>query len=388
MSAPDQPRVLLLHNRYRFEGGEERSLALQQRALANAGVEHRLLERRSEDTPRVRAAGALLRGGADEDEVARAVSELGADVVHVHNMQPLFGPRALAAARSSGARVILHLHNARLFCAIGVAARDGAPCYRCHGRNTLPGLVLNCRGSLPEAAAYAAGLARHQPLALRSADRFVAPSRWAAGLLARLGVPADKLDVLTHYLPAEEISADSRAHQGRYVLAAGRLAPEKGFDLAIAAAARASVPLWIAGDGPDREELESQAKALNAPVEFLGAVPREQMPDLLRGAAGLLLSSRSNEFSPFSVLEAMGAGLPVIATRSGGVPGLIGRDRCVRLGDGVALAARLSDLWSDPDGRRSEGERLLARVRGQHSERRYLTDLLAIYGSSRRTPAQ
>ena len=45
MSAPGQPRVLLLHNRYRFEGGEERSLALQQRALANAGIAHRLLER-------------------------------------------------------------------------------------------------------------------------------------------------------------------------------------------------------------------------------------------------------------------------------------------------------------------------------------------------------
>lgn len=388
MSASDQPRILLLHNRYRFEGGEERSVALQQRALTNAGITHRLLERRSDDASRSQAAVALLRGGAEEEGVARAVRELDADIVHAHNMQPLIGPRGLAAARGAGARVVLHLHNARLFCAIGVAARRGAPCFRCHGRNTLPGLVLNCRGSLPEAAVYAAGLARHQPLALASADRFVAPSRWAAGQLARLGIPADRIDVLTHYLPADEISADSRAHQGRYVLAAGRLAPEKGFDLAIEAAARARVPLWIAGDGPDRAELERQAKALNAPVQMLGAVPREQMPELLRGAAALLLSSRSHEFSPFSVLEAMGAGLPVIATRSGGVPGLIGRDRCVRLGDGVALAARLTDLWSDPDARRQEGERLLARVRGQHSERRYLSDLLAIYGSSRRAPAQ
>src|SRR4029079_11088119 len=105
---------------------------------------------------------------------------------------------------------------------------------------------------LPGAGAYAAVLALPQPLALASADRFVAPSRWAAGQLARLGVPADRLDVLTHYLPAEEGAPDSRAHQGRYVLAAGRLAPEKGFDLAIEAAARASVPLWIAGDGPER----------------------------------------------------------------------------------------------------------------------------------------
>jgi glycosyltransferase involved in cell wall biosynthesis len=386
MSAPGQPRVLLLHNRYRFEGGEERSLALQQRALANAGIAHRLLERHSADASRKAAAEALLRGGSGEEEVAAAARELQADVVHAHNMQPLIGPRGLAAARSTGALVVLHLHNARLFCAIGVAARDGAPCFRCRGRNTLPGLVLNCRESLPEAVAYAAGLALHQPLALRSTDRFVAPSRWAAGQLARLGVPAERLVVLTHYLPAEEIAHDSRAHQGRYLLAAGRLAAEKGLDVAIEAARQAGVPLWIAGDGPVRAELERLAKG--APVEFIGAVPRDEMPALLRGAAGLVLSSRSHEFSPFSVLEAMGAGLPVVATRSGGVPELIGEDRCVPLRNAGALAGRMRRLWTVPEYRRTEGEELLARVRERHSEQRYLNDLLAIYASSRRTAAQ
>ncbi|MGH3992137.1 MAG: glycosyltransferase family 4 protein, partial [Pseudonocardiaceae bacterium] len=307
-------RVLLLHNRYRVEGGEERSVELQLRALANAGVEHLLLERRSADATRASAARAILRGGAAEAEVVAAVRELDADVVHAHNMQPLFGPRGLAAARTAGARVVLHLHNARLFCAIGVAARDGGPCFRCRGRNTLPGLALNCRGSLPEAAVYAAGLAAHQPLVFESVARFVAPTRWAAGQLALLGVPAARLDVLPHYLPAAELAAGSRAHQGRYALAAGRLSPEKGLDTAVDAAAQATVPLWIAGDGPSADELAQLAKERGAPVEFLGRVPRADMPGLLAGAAMLVLSSRGHEFSPFSVLEAMGAGVPVVAT--------------------------------------------------------------------------
>jgi glycosyltransferase involved in cell wall biosynthesis len=379
MSAPGHPRVLLLHNRYRLEGGEERSVALQLRALANAGVTHRLFERSSADTGRLRAASALLRGGDAEEEVAAAVRELAADVVHAHNMQPTIGPRGLAAARAAGARVVVHLHNARLFCAIGVAARDGAPCFRCRGRNTLPGLVLNCRESVPEALAYAAGLALHQPLALESTDRFVAPSRWAAGQLARLGVPGDKLDVLAHYLPAEELAGGSRAHQGRYVLAAGRLSPEKGLDVAIEAAALAAVPLWIAGEGPAATELAALARRLDAPVQLLGQVRREEMPALLRGAAALVLSSRSHEFSPFSVLEAMGAAVPVLATRSGGVPELIGEERCVPLGDAGALAERLRLLWGDPGGRREDGEQLLARARDRHSEQRYLRDLLSLY---------
>jgi glycosyltransferase involved in cell wall biosynthesis len=379
MSAPGHPRVLLLHNRYRFEGGEERSVALQQRALAAAGIGHRLLERDSGRAGRAQAAGALLRGGTAGSEVAAAVRELPAEVVHAHNLQPLFGPRALAAARSAGARVVMHLHNARLFCAIGVAARDGAPCFRCRGRNTIPGLMLNCRGSVPEAVAYAAGLALHQPVAFEAADRFVAPSAWAAGQLARLGVPAERLDVLTHYVPAEELAGGSRAHQGRYVLAAGRVSPEKGLDLAVAAAAQAEVPLWIAGDGPEAAEVAALVERLNAPVRLLGQVRRDEMPALLSGAAALVLSSRSHEFSPFSVLEAMGAGVPVVATRSGGVPELIGEQACVPMTDANALADRMRGLWADPWRRREEGERLLALARERHSQERYVRDLLAIY---------
>jgi glycosyltransferase involved in cell wall biosynthesis len=376
-------RVLLLHNRYRVEGGEERSVELQMRALANAGIEHRLLEARSTDVGRLEAAIAMLRGGANDARVAAAARDLGADVVHAHNMQPLIGPRGLAAASEADARVVLHLHNARLFCAIGVAARDGGPCFRCRGRNTLPGLVLNCRGSVPEAAVYAAGLAAHQPTVFESVARFATPSRWAAGQLALLGVPAERLDVIPHYLPEQELSSQSRAHQGRYALAAGRLSPEKGLDTAIEAAAQAAVPLWIAGDGPATTSLAALARERGAPVEMLGRVPRSEMPGLLEGAAMLVLGSRCHEFSPFSVLEAMGAGVPVIATRSGGVPELIGPERCVPRGDATAMAARMRALWGDPGRRREEGEALLARARERHSEERYVRELLELYERAR-----
>ena len=372
-------RVLLLHNRYRLEGGEERSVELQLRALAKAGIEHRLFERRSAEVGRGHAARAILRGGGAEGEIASAVRELGAEVAHAHNMQPLIGPRGLAAAREAGARVVLHLHNARLFCAIGVAARDGGPCFRCRGRNTVPGLVLNCRGSLPEAAVYATALAAHQPLVFDAVDRFATPSRWAAGQLALLGVPADRLDVLPHYLPAAELAPSSRAGEGGYALAASRLSPEKGLGTAIEAAALAGVPLRIAGDGPQAAELAGLARRLGALVEMLGPVAREGMAQLLAGAAMLVLSSHYHEFSPFSVLEAMGAGVPVVATRTGGVPDLIGLDRCVPIGDAPALAERMRALWEQPDLRRDEGEALLARTREDHSEERYMRELLELY---------
>ena len=373
-------RVLVVHNRYRVEGGEERSVELQLRALREARIGHALLERRSAEAGRVGAARALLRGGSEEDDVAAAVSDLGADVAHVHNMLPLVGPRGLAAARAAGARVVLHLHNARLFCAIGVAARDGGPCYRCHHRRTVPGLVLNCRDSVPEAAAYAFALARHQPAVFAAVDRFVAPSAFAATKLSELGVPPDRLDVLPHYLPADAFAERSRAAEGAYALVAARLSEEKGVDLALVAAAAAGVPLKVAGDGPAAGDLVAQARELGAPTEFLGRVSRERMPALLAGAGALLVPSRCHEFSPYAALEAMGAGVPVVPTRMGGLPELVGDARCVAPGDPQALAERLSALWADPRRREAEGTALIDRAHERHSQERYINDLLALYG--------
>jgi glycosyltransferase involved in cell wall biosynthesis len=316
----------------------------------------------------VRAARALLRGGEGID------SPQGFDVVHVHNMHPLFGPRALEAARDTGARVILHLHNFRLFCSIATCFRDGAPCFRCRGRFTAPGLLLNCRGSLPESAVYATALSMHQPAVFDAVDRFVTPSHYARGQLARLGAP-DRMSVVPNYVPTT--AERSPAGEGTYAVAFGRLSDEKGFDVAAEAAALSGVPLKIAGDGP----LESQLRG-RPNTELLGRLDADQLQALLRGAAMALIPSLGGDVMPFAALEAMAAGLPVIASRSGSLPEVVGEERCVPRGDPHALASAMGALWEAPDRRRAEGEALLTRARDRFGERRYVDGLLALYAGT------
>ena len=356
-------------------------MELQLAAFRRAGVEHALLERDSAALSRPAAARALLRGGRDENDVAAAASALEADVVHVHNMQPLFGPRALAAARAAGAAVVLHLHNLRLFCAIGVAARDGGPCFRCHHRFTLPGLVLNCRGSLPEAALYAAALARQQPAVVHAAERFLVPSRYAAGQVANLGLPAERVEVLPHYLPAEAFAERSRAADGRYALVAGRLSPEKGIDTAIDAAALAGVPLRIAGEGPAAVDLAARAARTMSRVDFLGRLDRAGLERELAGAAMLLMPSRYHEFAGFAALEAMAAGVPVLVSELGAPPELAGPKQCVPPNDPSVLARRIRELWKSPQRREGVGNELLGRARRNHAEDAHVRELLAVYES-------
>ena len=377
------PRVLVVHNRYRLHGGEERAVDLQLAALERAGIEHAALFRDSGEAGSVRAARAMLAGGERPEEVAAAVRDLGATVVHVHNMNPLFGPRSLAAAREAGARVVLHLHNFRLFCSIAVCFRDGATCFRCRGRFTLPGAVLNCRGSVPESLVYTTALARHQPAVFEAVDRFVTPSAFAAGQLGRLGLPVERLSVVPNYLPAGELATSTAAGEGGYALAVGRLSVEKGFAYAVRAAALSGVPLRIAGDGPLDAELRELAASVGAPVEFLGRVPRERVRELLRGAAMAVVPSVGPDVMPFAALEAMAAGVPVVAARSGSLPEVVGPDRCVERRDPEALAAGMRELWQHPARRAAEGDAALARARERFAEDRYLRDLLEIYAAAR-----
>ena len=333
--------ILFLHNRYRTTGGEERAVSdLMWLVREHLGEDAELLERDSALIGRGRAAKGLLRGGLEPEEVARAVRRTGARVVHAHNLQPEFGWRALAAAREAGARVVVHLHQYRLVCAIGVCFRAGAECTLCHGRNTLPGVLRRCRGGAAESAAYGAALARWQRRLVEQVDVFVVPSEFARRRLMELGAPLGTTHVVPHVV--RELAAESCAAAGRHALVAARLSPEKGVEVAIEACRIAGIPLVVAGDGPERARLGGGA-------EFVGQVGDERLAELRAASALAIVPSRSGESFGLAAAEAMAAGVPVVASAVGALPELVPADWLVGAGDPGALAEAVRRLYGDAD---------------------------------------
>jgi glycosyltransferase involved in cell wall biosynthesis len=288
--------------------------------------------------------------------VGEAVRRTGARVVHAHNINPTLGWRALTAAREAGARVVLHLHNYRLVCAVGTCFTRGEDCTRCHGTDTLPGVALNCRGgSVAESAAYAASLSLWQRRIAAQVDRFLVPSAFALRRLRVLGAPVDdRARVL--WSVQRDFATESRAAAGRHVLYAGRLSHEKGVADAVVACRAAGLPLVVAGDGPQAAELRELAAG--ADVRFTGRVEPKQLAELRRDAAVAVVPSRYAEILPLAALEAMASGLPVVASRSGGLEELVPEEGLVPQGEVGALAGRLQRLWGDA----AAGERGLAVV--------------------------
>ena len=156
--------------------------------------------------------------------------------------------------------------------------------------------------------------------------------------------------------------------------AAGRLSPEKGFDLfveaaALVARAHANVGFLLCGDGPLRGALERRIGELGLAERFVLAGFRSDLHALLPGWDLAVLPSHT-EGLPVAVLEALAAGVPVVATAVGGTPEVVEDGVCgflVPPADPVALARRIAELLADDEVRRRLGQSGRQRVRTEFS---------------------
>lgn len=227
----------------------------------------------------------------------------------------------------------------------------------------------------------------------RLADRVVAPSRaTAAELREDYGVA--EVAVIANGVappppaPEPEPAPRDPADGAPVVLYAGRLRTRKAVAVLLAAFARLRVEhpaavLVVAGDGEQRPALEAQSRRLGiaAAVRFLGAQPRDAMPALYAAADLFCLPSLYEGF-PLAILEAMAAGLPVVATAVAGVPeavehGVTGL--LVPPEDAAALARALAELAADPERARRMGEAGRRRVETDFTIPRIAAAYLALW---------
>jgi len=196
--------------------------------------------------------------------------------------------------------------------------------------------------------------------ALRGAGHVFCPSAYLRDVAVRWGLDAGRVSVLPNAappmppLPPRDELRSELGLEGNVLVFAGRLGPQKSVDVALQALAETSgVRLAVAGDGPERGALERRAHelGLDGRVTFLGSVPRERVLRLFRAADASVLPSSWENF-PHSVVEALAAGCPVIATTVGGVPEVVDdgvNGLLVPPRDPAALGAAITRFFSDEE---------------------------------------
>jgi glycosyltransferase involved in cell wall biosynthesis len=357
-------RILQVHTRYRFPGGED--VVVQQEAeLLRAGG-HDVVQHQAENPQgSVRAAVDLVTAPwhpRRATQLRRVIERVRPDVVHIHNTWFALGPAVVWSGRRPGVPVVMTLHNYRLLCANAQLYRDGRPCEDCVGTHPWHGVRHACyRGSRIQSLPAAATIAVHRRRGTwnEAVDAFIALTGFARERFIAGGLPPDRLHVKSNFV--NDLGArSSLPSASNVVLFVGRLEESKGVRQLLVAWEEARTPglqLQVIGEGPLGVELRQREWQ---GVRFLGALPHDDVRRRMRDARACLVPSQYYEGQPLVILEALEAGLPVGVTAIGGLPetiGDVGPDWVVAPGpaDGWTrlLERVLDDDFVDAAGRRA-----------------------------------
>jgi glycosyltransferase involved in cell wall biosynthesis len=284
------------------------------RALRGAGHDVRLYATRTDDLARsvLYPLSSALRVATGMGRSPKALIERDRpDVVHVHNLFPGWASRWTGPVQVP---LVTTIHNFRPLCANGILFRDGQPCTLCPDGKRYSGVRYKCYrdsrlASLPLAIAN-----RHGPLGnplLRSAQRVIVLSELARQIYIGAGVPQKKLMVWPNFLPLDlDPGWGPAAGRGERWLFVGRISREKGI-LRLVQKWPDDVPLLVIGHGEDFGEV--QAAARGKAIELAGPRERPAVIEAMRECIGLVFPSLCFESFPMVYVEAMAAGLPVLA---------------------------------------------------------------------------
>ncbi|MFE0105750.1 glycosyltransferase family 4 protein [Streptomyces sp. NPDC059009] len=375
-------KVALVHSFYASgqPSGENEAVRDQVGALSTAGHEVHLVAAHTDELSRdplypLRAAGRVATGwGANPLAELR---EFGPDVVHVHNLFPNF---SRSWVTSWPGPLVATVHNYRPLCAAGDLYRDGAVCTRCPDGDRWAGLRHGCyRGSRLATAPLAwagRGGAGGDPVLAR-ADRVVVLSESARETYERAGVGAGRLAVIPNFVVDGGGWARTAPVDAPWIFV-GRLSAEKGV-LELLRRWPEGEPLDVVGDGPLAGDCRAVAPSS---VRFHGQLGRAEVRRLLPRARGLVFPSRCREGAPLVQVEALAAGVPVLAFEGSAVADVV-RERGVGVVTGWdaplgPVLVRAAGVFS---GLRAWCRRTYEEEFG---ERTWVERMLALYGGSGR----
>ena len=328
-------KIVLVHNRYREAGGEDVVFESERRLLEGAGHQVIAYERSNAELrddsviARIAIVPRMLWSSEIRHEFAKVLDAVRPDIVHVHNTFMRITPSIYSACTERGIPVVQTLHNFRLLCPGGNFYRHGVTCRDCVDRNLLQSVRHGCyRDSRGATAAVALMLAFHRALETypKSVTRFITLTKFAKAEFVAAGFPAEQFVVKPNFYGQDPGERTGKTGNTEYALFIGRLMENKGPRVLLNAWKKLRLPcsLQIVGDGPDRERLETEARASKlSAVTFHGRISREAVIEAIRGARFVIVPSVLYEGFPMCIVESFACGTPVLCSRLGGLAEIV-----------------------------------------------------------------
>ncbi len=351
-------RVLMIHNYYRYSGGEGNVIAADSAMLTAAGHTVLLYRRTYEELAAMRGLRKLLLpftalfSCRTFRDVRRLIRENAIDVVHVHNTVPLVSPSVYYAAWSLGVPVVQSIHNFRLLCPNGLLYRDGHICKECLEHGVFRAARHGCyRGSRAQSLLLSAVIALHRLAGTyRRIQAYICLTEYNRRMHERF-LPAGRVYVKPNCVAPGGAVTPYASREDAFCCVT-RLDAEKGvWVLLDAFGMLPERKLLLAGGGGLLPEVRKRVMEQGMTnVTVLGELANEEARAMIARCRAMVLPTQMIEGFPTTILEAYAAGTPVIGAGAGNTGEAIrasGAGVCFQQDDPAALAAAIRGLTDE-----------------------------------------
>jgi glycosyltransferase involved in cell wall biosynthesis len=284
------------------------------------------------------------------------------------------------ASKRAKVPVVMTIHSFALICPTTFHYYKGAVCEKCCGDREYWCALKNCRDNIFESIAYSirTAIARKFRLYKDTVTIFIVLAEFAKNRMIDAGFDSDKIMVVPNMVSIP--CKINNPTKGNYVAYSGRFSSEKGIETLLSSAKILSnVPFRIAGDGPIYNSL---FKNKSDNVEFTGWLDRKKIMLFYSEARMVVIPSNCLEMFPMVVLESMAIGLPIIASRIGGLSEIVDDGITGLLfepGNEMDLAEKIKILWNDKNLCKKMGVAGREKVIDKYSEESFQQRLISVY---------
>ena len=320
-------------------------------------------------------------------KMIEALEDFKPDIVHINNFQRQLSASIIKAIKKKNIPIVFIAHDVQAVCpAITMMDNDKCICDKCKGGKYLNCIKKKCnKGSTLKSTigALEGYYYRLKRIYTKKIDYIITPSNFYKTKLVEDGIPENKIQGMHNFVDLKLY--DLELKDEGYALYFGRLSKEKGIlNLVNAFTKLEKGTLYIAGEGSEKENIEKiiTENNLQERVKLLGFLNADEMKEAIRKCRFVVVPSIWYENCPYSVMETLAIGKPVIGANIGGIPELVqdGKTGCVyKYNDINELSDKMKLLFEDYKLAKKLGENAKEEANEFYGKDMYYLNILDIY---------
>ena len=332
-------------------------------------------------------------------KMCEAIDDFKPDIIHLNNFQRQLSSSVVFAAYDKKVPIIYTAHDVQAICpAITMLDSNGNVCEKCIGGKYNNCIENKCnKGSMLKSVigAHEGEFYRKNNIYKDMVNYIVTPSKFYKMQFIKDGYDEKKVIAIHNFINVDEYNLGTKNEN--YALYSGRLSKEKGIINLVEAFKKLledkeinnidNIKLYIAGDGPCKEEIEKYINNNNLKdkIILLGYLKQDDLKEYTRKASFIVVPSIWYENCPYSVLETQAIGKAIIGANIGGIPELVQNEKngfIYKYDDVNELKEKMKKLFNDKELANEFGKEAQKNAKNDYDEEEYYKKIINLYNKA------